>query len=408
MKIKGRRWIIIGAILLIFLVWVIGYFGGEKVDVHVTKMTTFEEKIKVSAVFLRDETVYRTENGGIILGDVRNGSKVSAGTEIAAIYQGGLDGNKKQEIEELNRQIEALSQIGGGNVNFSSDLSSIEGDLKQSVNEITTLAIEEDLTNLDVYKVNLEEVLNVGIGGVVEKTIEELSVKREEIKKSITTPHENIYAVKSGIFIPFTDGYEEALSSKNYNTITPAIVEDTIKSAKNINATSVLEYGAGEAVCKTVSNTEWMIACVVTKDDLYKGLKDGLQVELRFGGNDKDTAQGEVIRLYSEDDEKFICVIKAGDAARDVYSDRICEVEIVTKSYTGLSVPAGAIRFKGEVPGVFVNTNGVAKFKETNILYSDDNIAIVESNITATGRLRMYDSVILNRDGIYEGKAVKQ
>ena len=176
---------------------------------------------------------------------------------------------------------------------------------------------------------------------------------------------------------------------------------------KNIKTNEVINYNAGDSVCKTVGNSEWMLACVLKKDMTY-GIKKDMQVKIRILSADDQEANAKVIRLESDDNENFICVLDVGDAVKNAYSDRVAEIEIIKKSYNGLSIPVNALRFDSEgMPGVFINSNGIARFKKINLLYSDDSVAIAE-NINAYGMIRMYDSVILDRDGIYDGKTVKQ
>lgn len=406
MKRYGRRWIIIGLIVLVVCVWVFRYFSSDEVVTQVARMTEFEDKIKVSAVFVRDEMVYRTQNGGLLLGRVRNGAKVSANSHIATLYQGGLDESAKKEIEEINSRIEMLDELSSMNANFSADINSIEEDIKKGVGQIVSLSLKEDLTNLDVATINLEEVMNVGNGGVINTTVEELDARRSEIESTITASSEKIYSNESGIFIPFADGYEDVFKAEEYDAITIDAINNCIKEAKNVKSNEVLEYNSGDSVCKVVNNTSWLLACEIKKEDIY-GLKKGKTVRVRIADGTNAEANGTIIKLFSEDDKSFICVLEVGDAIKNAYSNRVSEIEIIKESYNGLSIPSQALRFSEDnVAGVYVNSGGLVRFREVNILYSDENVAIVE-NTNTSGMIRMYDSVILDRDGIYEGKTVK-
>ena len=111
--------------------------------------------------------------------------------------------------------------------------------------------------------------------------------------------------------------------------------------------------------------------------------------------------------MYSEDNEEFLCVLEIGDSIKNAYCNRVSEIEIIKQAHSGLQIPSVALRFSDKnEPGVYVNSNGTVKFRKVNVLYSNDEVAIVE-NSADSGTIRMYDSVILDRDGIYEGKLVK-
>lgn len=402
-----RRWIILILIVAVVFAWIIRYISGDKVSVKVARLTEFEDKISVSAVYVRNESVYESKNGGVLLGRVGANTKVSSGMHVATLYSSGIDERAKQEIEEINARIETIDQMSNLNMSFSSDITSSENDVKKAVNEIINLSQKRDLTGIEMAKINLSDAANPGGHGAINEKVESLNARRTEIENSISSSGEKIYAAYSGIFIPFADGYENVLSVKEYDKITIEQIQDCINNAKNIKSSEVISYNPGDSVCKTVANSEWMLACVLTKEQSY-GLKKGSEVKVRIQTSDDETANATVKKIFYDDEENFICILDVSDAVKNCYSDRVAQIEIIKKSYTGLSIPASALRFNEEsLPGVFINSNGTARFKKVNLLYSNDDIIIVE-NITGTGMIRMYDSVILDRDNIYEGKTIKQ
>lgn len=402
-----RRWIILILITAVVITWIVRYFGGDKVSVSIARMTEFEDKVSVSAVYVRNESVYNCKSGGMLLGRVSANTKVPAGTHVATLYASGLDDRAKQEIEEINSRLDTFEQLSNSSFSFSSDINTSENEIKKGVEEIVKLSQKRDLTGLEVVKINLDEAASPKAGKALEETINSLTARRSTIEQSIAAAGEKIYASQAGIFIPFADGYENVFSAKNYNDITVNQITDCLNTAKNIKTNEVINYNAGDSVCKTVGNSEWMLACVLKKDMTY-GIKKDMQVKIRILSADDQEANAKVIRLESDDNENFICVLDVGDAVKNAYSDRVAEIEIIKKSYNGLSLPVNALRFDDEgMPGVFINSNGIARFKKINLLYSDDSVAIAE-NINAYGMIRMYDSVILDRDGIYDGKTIKQ
>ncbi len=406
MKKYKRRWIVIGLIVLVLFIWLFRYFNNDEVSTHVARLMEYEDKIKVSAVYVRDEDVYSTRHGGILIGRVKSGTKVSAGSYIATVYQGTLKDSEKQEIEEINSRIEMLDELSSGNANFTSDINSVENDIRRGVGQIIDLTLKYDLSSLDVAAINLEEVMNVGSGGVINDTVASLEERRNEIESTITASNEKIYAKNSGIFFPFTDGYEETFKAKEYDLITLDMINDCVRNAKNVKSNEVLQYNASNKVCKTVNNTKWLLVCQINKADVY-GLSKGSNVKIRIADGSDSEAEAKIIKLYSEDDERFLCVLEIGDAIKNAYCNRVSEVEIIKEEHLGLQIPATALRFSAENdPGVYVNSNGTVRFRKVNVLYSNDEVAIVE-NSAASGMIRMYDSVILDRDGIFEGKLVK-
>ena len=78
--------------------------------------------------------------------------------------------------------------------------------------------------------------------------------------------------------------------------------------------------------------------------------------------------------------------------------NRFMNVTVVKESYTGLEIPISAIRVKNGKTGVYVKADSTTKFRETEIIYKDDKIAIVKLETTAIGSnsLLLYDEVYIN------------
>lgn len=406
MKKYQKRWFVLFVIVLIVCVWVFRYFQGDKVSTQVARAETYEDKISVNAVFLRDENVYKTSKGGALLERVAGDAKVAKGSYIATVYSDGIDDGVKQEIKEINSRINVLKQAENSVKTVSADLNAIESDIKKGVGDIISLAVGNDLTNLDLKMLCLEEIMKSGSGSVVEETSKQLEQRREQIEKSLNSDCEKIYAKETGIFISGIDGYEEVFSTDKYDEVTLEMIDECIEKCNNQAVGGVVYYNPGDGVCKVSDNTEWMIAFKLAKKDIY-GIKSGDMVGVRILGEEEFLSEAKVIKLHSDDGENFICVLKIGDYSKAVYSKRTSEIEIIKGSYTGLAIPAEALRFSGEnSAGVYVNDNGIVRFKRVNIMHSDDVVAIVE-NEDRSGAIRMYDRVILDRDGIYDGKAVR-
>ena len=110
------------------------------------------------------------------------------------------------------------------------------------------------------------------------------------------------------------------------------------------------------------------------------------------------------IRKWFEENGQAVIVVSANHYLDSIYSIRTAEFEIIRRTYSGLKVPISALRVDGETTGVFVNLGGVARFREVNVLYSDDTMAIVEDQGNISGVLKLYDSVIVNGHNIENGK----
>ena len=62
------------------------------------------------------------------------------------------------------------------------------------------------------------------------------------------------------------------------------------------------------------------------------------------------------------------------------------------------------MRTENNKKGVFVNINGIAKFKETQVLCEENGNAIIKEDNTSDNNLLLYDEVITKGKDLYDGK----
>ena len=77
-------------------------------------------------------------------------------------------------------------------------------------------------------------------------------------------------------------------------------------------------------------------------------------------------------------------------------TSRLVSVTAIKSTYSGLKVPLEAIRVKDGNPGVYVRTENTVKYRNIDVLYKNDEIAIVRVDNTKAGSLLLYDEIIVD------------
>ena len=171
-------------------------------------------------------------------------------------------------------------------------------------------------------------------------------------------------------------------------------------------------YNAGEDVCKIVDNGIWYLAVSMSAETAaaveeaetnQSGRGSSLQV--RISELSADAVPIEIETVSEESNGNVLVVFSSRNYIKGIYSERSVEVEIIKGNYEGLKVPASALRVIEEDTGVFVNTDGVARFRKVDVLYRDDEMAIVDKS-EETGYLKIYDPVIVEGKDIEPGKLI--
>ena len=79
---------------------------------------------------------------------------------------------------------------------------------------------------------------------------------------------------------------------------------------------------------------------------------------------------------------------------------------IINSTYSGLKLPAKALRLQDDKPGVFVRSGMTIKFVGVNVIYRTDEYIICEQQVSNDDVLRLYDDVVVKGKGLYDGKIV--
>lgn len=400
---RKYAWIYVIAAIVI-AIWVGQYFLHQPVETQVAQAVDFEEKISTSGFLIRNETVYTASSSGSVENNVPSGTRVSKNTRIATIYTAGLDTQTKDELRTINDKIAKLESATSQGQLFSNDLSTVESQLRSGIKEIIDISQSGNMTNLEVVKTGVTQLISrhqeiSGQGSPRDEALSTLYSQREQIEQRIDSAKEDILAGFGGIFISSTDGYEQ--------TLTPAGIENlTVTGLKQLAVPQVVgdreTVQAGDAVCKMVDNSKWMCAAVVSEKDVYN-LESGDSVQLRFPEKSDNAFPGTVEMISPVENGEVVIVISAGQYLDGIYTDRTANFEIIRRSYSGIEIPTSALRVDGEETGVFVDDEGVARFREVKVLYSNADITIVEKGETA-GAIKMYDQVITNGKDIEDGR----
>ncbi|MBE7027074.1 MAG: hypothetical protein E7410_05920 [Ruminococcaceae bacterium] len=402
---RKYAWIYI-IVSIIVAIWGVRYFMNKPVQTEVARMIEHENTISASAVLVRNEITYKTQSGGSLQPQVFDEARVAKGKKIATMYTQGIDSALKAELDSVSEKIAKLEATTSQNQIFGSDIMAIETRIKSGVSEVIEASISSDLSNLSVISQELNALVGTqkeisGAKSPRQTALKELYAKKREVEGRIDSSKKDIYSTGAGVYISGVDGCE--------NFLTPdAVMNMSIEEFNSLSLPKRAEpkdkYEAGEEVCKTVDNGIWYVAACIKKDELGD-MEKGDYVSVRIPELDTDKVDARVEFVSEQEGEYALVLISSKHYIKNVYSERCVNLDIIKNTYYGLKIPVSAIRVEDEQTGVFVNTDGVARFRKIDILYKNDEYAVVEKS-AKEGYLRLYDPVITNGSGIEVGKLV--
>lgn len=410
---RKYAWIYI-LIAVIAVIWGVRFFMNQPVQTEIATAVSYEDKVEAAGVLVRNETVYQSAAGGSLQPQVADEARVAKGKKIATVYTDGIDGNLKVELDNVNEKIAKLESATQQADVFGSDLATIETRVKASVDALVEASVSRDMSDLPIITKELEKLISTqqevsGAENPRQSALDELYQQRQQIESRINSAKKDIYSAAAGVFINGVDGCEPFLTPE-------AVMEMGVEEFNGLSVpkrTAAKDhYTAGENVCKTVDNSIWYIAVSVPADTAAAieeaeniRVKRGSTLQLRLPELDSTIVPAQIESVSEASGGNVLLVLSSRNYIKGVYSERSVKAEIIKGNYDGLKIPISALRVIEEDTGVFVNTDGVARFRKVDLLYKDGQMAIVDKS-SETGYLKLYDPVIVYGKDIEQGKIV--
>ncbi len=341
-----------------------------------------EQVINADAYIVRDETVYNAPTGGTFYSYTREGARVGKDRTLCTVYEGAVSEDILQELGTVNAKISELSTTVVDESVFMLDGGSTQSRLVQIESEIEKAAAQNDVAKISQYK---KEINSIASGESVQsnsQTLEQLQAQKNEIESQITIPRHDIVSSVSGIYSVVVDGYEgiltpeaaKTMNVENFAKIAPQAETPTPEATPETEEqTSTQTVSGGDGVCKVIDNHEWFVMALVDREQL-EGIEVGQTVGLRFGKLPGEETTAELISISNDPQgqTKAVLVFSCKSYLEGVFSIRTSDIEIITESYEGFSVPIHAIRVVDGQNGVMVNNSGREVFKPCEIIYTDE------------------------------------
>ena len=390
-----KSFIIILVVTIVAVVFYAVRYVNAPVETQVAKIKTIEGKFSMDGMIVYDEKVYTAQNDGTFYSYTSEGERVAKDKCLATVYNGVVDKEILQSLNNLDKKIEVLERNSGLDKIYKSDELSVQSTIESLRTDIVKAVVEEDYQKIYDYKKRLEAAVGVGEDSDTAGSLAELKKEKKEIEAEISKTNKDIYSDVSGIYTTLLDGLE--------NVITPTnLAEFNVEKFRELQAPEEGVMGnraveKDDLVCKVVDNHEWYAVGVITKEErenITVGDKVKLRVE-KLPGIDVD-ASIEFISEEAEDAEEFLVTVKCEQYLEGVFNIRKSKTDIILNSFYGYEVPVYAICVKNGKTGVMVMGNETEIFKECKVLYRNNKKETVIIGPSDTGnRLIDGDQIIL-------------
>lgn len=431
-KRKKKRRIPIGKIIgAVFILFVLVYASMLIYTSNFTLVTTEEavnyevsDYLEISALAVRNEEYVESTKNGIIAYVIEDGKSVNVGGTVAKLFSTEEDVNNWQEYNSINDELTVLKQLSTGENNIFVDLDTVDSRISKNITSYRTAVQSNDFDDARQIKLDLLHLFNeraivTNDASDFSERISELEAQLDEI--SVSDSIGSVRSKTAGTFVSAVDGYEKSIDYANVENLTVADIDEIV--AKNPPST---------AVGKVITTLNWYLLCRVDSDQALTVATGDSNVEISIPEVISGTIPGTVAAInQSSKADDGLLIIKCDYMNGDLANIREENINIRTKTYSGLRVPRKAIHEDtikvydydengntvGEpreetVQGVYVMYGNRLTFVQVDIVYSGKEFVLCNPDTTNPNLLNgttiaLHDEIVVQGKDLYDGKIIK-
>lgn len=397
---KGN-WLIISVVVLIVLFVVIQFYKVTHIELKTQTATvsTVYDKASSEALFIRDESVVEKAATGVTVPCFEDGDKINVKGNVAMQFSSSKAAANYSKYTDLTNQIKYYQTLEAQTVGQSANLETINEDIEQKVinyaDGLCRNKIGDTAQELDSVLVRRQLIIGEDVDLL--SIIENLRDKRNSYS-SFSKPDKYIKTDESGVFSSYTDGYENIIDFDKAE-------ETSVKEFKSALSAVDKSKDVADNVGKLVTSYTWYVQTLVSTDTV-KNLENGDYVNIVLKDDSSKEFKAEIVSGadVSLGQKETLLILKLNEMDADIAKLRKAEIEIRRNEYEGIKIPSEALHVVDGKKGVYVLIASQIKFREVNIIYSDDDYVLAEYDESNTNSIHLYDKIITQGKDLKDGK----
>lgn len=372
-----------------------------KLNTETALTKTIYKSITTDAYIIRNEQVISYSSAGTVVPLVGNGSKVSIGDAVAEIYRSSGQAGGATRYSSLEDEIsyyEGLASLNAANLvagidKYNMSVTDRVLDVQKILNSGNLSELENSVRNLG--EAVTKKQLAVGEEVNVSSELEKLYTSANAASQA-TGGCDRVTAPAAGYYVNTCDGYENAYEMTSPEEVT----KDDVSMLLSLEAAPP-SNGAG----RLITDFNWYLVCTVSSADAGS-LSVGSSVKITFQSLSSEFLTMKLKAKNQNADDSVTLVFASNLMDSEIAALRRETVKIRTEEYSGYAVNKKAVRTVDGETGVYVQLGNIVRFRKTDIIYSDDSVILVSATGDRNGYLRLYDEIIVEGAGLYDGKII--
>lgn len=353
---------------------------------------------------VRNESVITGKKKGYLFYTVENGNRVSKGGEVARVYPTEEDSHTQYQLDRLNESITQLKEIQNQGTAGKVNLDAIDKQIRQSISSLIISLNQPSLKDTDQWQLKLLSLMNkkqvtIGKASGFENRINELTKLRNQLAASFSVATASVKSPIAGYFVSKADGFEKSVDYNEALSLTPDRLRQLFEARP--------DQAESDVIGKVVGDYKWYLACLLPSaeaGELRQGSKPGLLLPFVTS----EAIPSEVVAVNRDKRGYSAVIFECNYMSGELSAIRRESVQIRLRKYEGLRIPSSrVITNEDDVQGVYTLVGDMVVFKKIKILYAEPDYVICEEIPGDKSYLQLYDDIIVEGKGLYDGKTVR-
>jgi len=328
-------------------------------------------------LIVRDETPFDAEGVSSVDYIAEEGSLVSRGTSICNVYSSGFSTREMTALQDYRNQIKEYQiKLLKAQVTTDAYMEKLEADVMTRAREVREL-IGGARGNMNNQETLLAAAIQARQNRLKELYSDDQRMTRlydDELSQlqRISSWTKQYSATSEGLVSFYSDGYEYGLTVTNSGQFSPAEVRAMMNGKK---PTADLTAKGKTTIYRLVRNGHWMVLMLI-RDSNWNPV-EGAEYELKLE-NFKDTMVTARVNSFTRTGGELEVVLDIMDDVKSVLYIRTC-TGVLGDSVSSLTVPAKALYYQDNMPGVVVVDGDYQFFIPVNVLDKRDGMVFISA-----------------------------
>ena len=408
MKLKKDSLAIIIVIILVFAYVFYQCYSVLHIsfETETALLSTVYDKIDTKALVIRDEQTISAQSGKVTVPCLSDGDKINVGGNIAMTFSSKEKAENYSKYLDISKELKYYENLESQTVGQAANVESINAEIDEDVNALVRSAALSEPESIDAAASELgDSILRRQM--IIGENIDLISIiqnlRKESVKYANIKPDGYITTKESGVFSGYTDGLENVVDYGKVADMSVFEVEAAIKKAKEAKGDGGNNFG------KLITSYAWYFVCVVDSEKVLN-LENGQKVDIALKNNDSRVISVQIVSgaQPKTGEKKTALILKSSEMDSFIASLRNEEIEIRTGERRGIKAPSSALHIvkdkKGDKKGVYVLISSQVKFREAEVIYSEDDYVLLSYDPDSNNGIRLYDQIITKGKELEDGK----